>query len=141
MTLPSKRRPKSRAPPKILATTARVLSAQLKAARFMKPFFELASHTGRSEHKHFKATLVRGDQMMLGVNCLEPGQVQRVHSHADQDKFYYVVEGEGRFTVGTEVGILGPGTVIWAPAGIDHGVENAGTSRLTVFMGMAPPPS
>ncbi len=34
---------------------------------------------------------------MLGLNCLEPGQEQRVHEHEDQDKFYFVLEGEGSF--------------------------------------------
>lgn len=77
---------------------------------------------------------------MLGVNCLEPGQVQRVHTHDRQDKFYYVVEGEGTFTVGDEVQVAGPGTVVWAPAEAPHGVENQGEARLTLFMGMAPPP-
>lgn len=106
----------------------------------MEAFIELSARTGRSEPKHYKATLVRSERLMLGLNCLEPGQIQPVHSHAGQDKFYYVVEGEARFTVGTEVRKARSGTLVWAPAGVDHGVENIGSRRLTLFMGMAPPP-
>lgn len=34
---------------------------------------------------------------MIGLNCLKQGQIQKPHVHDDQDKFYYVVEGEGAF--------------------------------------------
>lgn len=105
----------------------------------MDLFINLHSRTGQSEPKHHKATLFQGTQLMLGVNCLEPGQLQRVHTHARQDKFYFVVEGEGTFTVGDRAQVAGPGTVVVAPVEVEHGVENTGTTRLTLFMGMAPP--
>ena len=60
----------------------------------------VAAHTGSRPEKFFKATLFRGDALLLGLNCLEPGQVQAAHDHPDQDKFYYVVSGTGRFTLG-----------------------------------------
>lgn len=106
----------------------------------MDHFIDIRTRTGRSDPKHHKATLVRSPRLMLGVNCLEPGQAQRVHTHGGQDKFYFVVEGEGTFTIGEEVRAVGPGTVVWAPAEMEHGVENHGDGRLTLFMGMAPPP-
>lgn len=106
----------------------------------MDPFIDLHSRTGRSEPKHYKTTLFQGTHLMLGMNCLESGQVQRIHAHARQDKFYFVVEGEGTFTVGERAQVAGPGTVVIAPVGMEHGVENTGDSRLTLFMGMAPPP-
>jgi quercetin dioxygenase-like cupin family protein len=77
---------------------------------------------------------------MIGLNCLEPGQAQPVHDHAHQDKFYYVIEGTGIFTVGQEVSTAGPGHVVWATAGVPHGVENQGPGRLTLLVGIAPPP-
>ena len=78
---------------------------------------------------------------MLGVNCLEPGQAQKVHEHADQDKFYAVQEGIGRFTVGARSFEAGPGDVVWAPAGVPHGVENQGKARLSILVGIAPAPA
>ncbi|MEZ4594737.1 MAG: cupin domain-containing protein [Chloroflexota bacterium] len=76
----------------------------------------------------------------LGLNCLEPGQVQKPHDHADQDKFYYVVAGEGHFWLGDEQHVASGGQVVWAPAGVVHGVENKGTARLTLLVGIAPAP-
>jgi quercetin dioxygenase-like cupin family protein len=97
-------------------------------------------HVGAKPDKFYKATLFQAEQLMLGLNCLEPGQVQTVHEHADQDKFYYVIEGMGHFTVGEEVGEVGPGHVVWAEAGLPHGVENRGAARLIVLVGIAPAP-
>ena len=57
----------------------------------------LDDHVGAKAEKFYKTTLFRSDALLLGVNCLEPGQVQKPHDHADQDKFYYVVAGNGRF--------------------------------------------
>jgi len=99
-----------------------------------------ADHAGAREDKYFKTTLFRGDALLLGLNCLEPGQVQAAHDHADQDKFYYVIEGEGRFQVGDEVAVAGEGQVVWAPAGVVHGVTNDGEARLTLLVGIAPAP-
>jgi len=103
-------------------------------------FVDYRDHLGIREGKPFKATLFRGDQLLLGVNCLAPGQGQPVHMHANQDKFYFVLEGEGVFTVGDEVRSCGPGHAICAPAGVDHGVTNDTADRLVFLMTMAPPP-
>jgi len=90
--------------------------------------------------KLFKATLAHSDRLMLGLNCLEPGQVQKIHDHADQDKFYFVLEGEGFFTVGEEEKTASSGMLVWAPAGVPHGVINQSGQRLVILMGIAPAP-
>jgi quercetin dioxygenase-like cupin family protein len=100
----------------------------------------LADHTGAQPDKFYKTTLFRGDALLLGLNCLEPGQAQAPHAHAGQDKFYYVVEGAGRFQVGEAFASAGPGEVVWAPAGVVHGVSNDGQERLTLMVGIAPAP-
>jgi quercetin dioxygenase-like cupin family protein len=97
-------------------------------------------HIGVNSEKFYKTTLFSGDNLMLGLNCLEPGQVQRVHTHSDQDKFYLVLEGSGDFTIGNDVTRVGAGHIIWAAAGVPHGVENNEPDRLVIFMGIAPPP-
>lgn len=97
-------------------------------------------HLGNNPEKFYKTTLFQEKNLMIGLNCFEPGQAQKVHQHDDQDKFYYVIEGEGHFTIGAEVVTAGPGHVIWAPAGLPHGVENQAGQRLTVLMGIAPGP-
>lgn len=97
-------------------------------------------HVGASPGKFYKATLFHSEHLMLGLNCLEPGQMQPVHDHGDQDKFYAVLEGVGVFTVGNDEQTAGPGVVVWVPAGLPHGVRNEGTERLVLLMGIAPPP-
>jgi quercetin dioxygenase-like cupin family protein len=99
-----------------------------------------STHVGIREDKFYKTTLFQGEHLMLGLNCLEPGQVQSVHDHETQDKFYFVLEGQGTFTVGDEVSEVGPGHVVWAVAGVPHGVANQGSERLVIFMGIAPSP-
>ncbi len=104
------------------------------------PKTAIADHLGRRDDKFHKATLFESPRLLLGVNCLEPGQVQAVHDHAGQDKFYIVHEGTGRFTVGAETFDATAGQVVWAPAGVPHGVANLGSTRLSLVVGIAPGP-
>jgi len=104
----------------------------------MSSFLDYRQHTGANSEKFFKSTLAESPRLLLGLNCLEPGQSQAVHTHADQDKFYFVVEGQGDFTVGAEARQAGPGVTVWAPAGAAHGVANHGTAPLVLLVGIAP---
>ncbi len=97
-------------------------------------------HVGIRTEKFYKTTVFQGKNLMIGLNCLEPGQIQPPHDHSDQDKFYYVIAGVGVFTVGEDVIEIGPGHIVWAQAGVEHGVENKGHERLAVLVGIAPPP-
>ena len=87
-----------------------------------------------------KASLFASERLLLGLNALDSGVEQAVHTHEDQDKFYHVLEGRGEFTVGAVVREVGPGYTVWAPAGVDHGVRNRGTGRLVLLVGIAPAP-
>jgi quercetin dioxygenase-like cupin family protein len=104
----------------------------------MTNVLDYRNYVGSSPDKHYKATLFRSDRLMLGLNCLSPGQEQRAHTHDGQDKFYFVVEGVGDFVVGDEHKRAETGMVIWAPAGVTHGVTNAGSTRLVLLVGIAP---
>ncbi len=97
-------------------------------------------HVGSRPEKHHKATLFRSDNLLLGLNCLDPGQTQRVHTHEGQDKFYLVLEGTGYFTVAQDRFEAGAGEVVWAPAGVEHGVVNRGAVPLVLAVGIAPAP-
>jgi gentisate 1,2-dioxygenase len=70
---------------------------------FMQLIKAIQDHVGSNEEKFYKTTLFRSDALLLGLNCLEPGQIQQPHDHADQDKFYFVVEGEGQFLIGDDL--------------------------------------
>jgi quercetin dioxygenase-like cupin family protein len=87
-----------------------------------------------------KTTLFRSGRLLLGLNALAPEVEQAVHTHEDQDKFYHVLEGRGEFTVGDTVRQAGVGEVVWAPAGVEHGVRNGSDARLVLLVGIAPSP-
>ncbi len=103
-------------------------------------FINYKDFIGYNPEKFFKNTLVKSERLMLGLNCLEPGQVQKVHDHTDQDKFYFVLEGSGSFVVGDQEQTASVGILVWAPAGIAHGVSNLSSDRLVILMGIAPAP-
>jgi len=96
---------------------------------------------GTNPEKMFKATVYESPKMLLGLNCFEPGQSDRIHTHAEQDKFYFVVEGEGEFQIGDDTVQAGPGLTVLAPAGVTHGVKNNGSKRLIILMGLTPWPA
>lgn len=104
-------------------------------AYFLKPA-EAAQF--RSE-RLVKADLCSGRAMLLGLNCFEPGQAQAVHRHAGADKFYLILSGNASMTVGEETRDAGPGTLVWAPADVPHGVALA-HERTVMLVGIAPPP-
>lgn len=89
--------------------------------------------------KAAKADLCRGDRLFVGLNCFERGQGQKAHAHAGADKFYFIVSGRARLTVGDETREAGPGTVVWAPADVPHGVDEA-LERTVMLVAIAPPP-
>ena len=106
----------------------------------MSDFTHFSEHVGSRTDKHYKTTLFSGDHLMVGLNCLEPGQEQAVHDHSDQDKVYQVLEGEGVFKVAGQERRAGVGGVVWALAGVPHGVRNESAERLTLLVCIAPPP-
>ncbi|HXL80195.1 MAG TPA: cupin domain-containing protein [Pyrinomonadaceae bacterium] len=106
----------------------------------MDYFFNWQQHAGSKPEKFYKTTLFQTEHMMVGLNCLEPGQTQSAHAHEGADKFYFVLEGSGTFTVGDDERQAEAGAIITAPAGIKHGVTNSGNERLSLLVAIAPPP-
>jgi len=106
----------------------------------MRESFRSVSDAARFSHeKATKADLFGGERLFVGLNCFEPGQAQKVHAHAGADKFYYVCSGRARLTVGEETQEVAAGAIVWAPAGVPHGVELA-LERTVLLVGIAPPP-
>jgi quercetin dioxygenase-like cupin family protein len=105
----------------------------------MNFFLNWQEHAGSQPEKFYKITLWQGEHMMAGLNCLEPGQTQKTHAHQGADKFYFVLEGSGKFSVGDEEREADAGALVVAPAGIPHGVTNDGNGRLSLLVAIAPP--
>ena len=101
----------------------------------------LSEYQQYSAEKMKKNNLFQTSRFFCDVYCFEPGQEQKGHVHGEQDKVYLVLEGQGRFRVGSEERVLGPGEGIMAPAGEEHGVLNHSKGRLRVLVFVAPNPS
>ena len=72
-----------------------------------------------------KLDCVATDRLLLGLNCFEPGQTQRVHAHGGADKFYLILSGRAKLVVGSEWRDCEAGDLVFAAAGVEHGVEVA----------------
>ncbi len=106
----------------------------------MSNFIDYLERRSFDPSKPYKTSLFQSDRLLLGLNCLESGQAQKLHTHAHQDKFYFVLEGEGEFNVGGEIRVEGRGCAVWAPAGVEHGVSATGNRQLVLLVGIAPAP-
>ena len=98
----------------------------------------LADFQTFSGEKMKKHNVFQTLRFFCDVYCFNPGQEQKGHVHAEQDKVYLVLEGQGTFRVGEQEQVLGPGQGTMAPAGEEHGVLNRSGSRLRVLVFMAP---
>jgi mannose-6-phosphate isomerase-like protein (cupin superfamily) len=86
-----------------------------------------------------KSSLYETSRLWLDVYGLEPGQAQKIHAHDASDKIYLVLEGRVLASVGGEERELGAEQAVLAPAGVPHGVRNAGDSRAALLVMTAPP--
>jgi quercetin dioxygenase-like cupin family protein len=90
--------------------------------------------------KMAKIALATTDRCQLDLYCVAAGQSQKAHTHDDQDKIYYVVEGNGRFALGGTEQRLSAGEALVAAAGVEHGLVNDGPEPLLVLVVVTPPP-
>ena len=93
-------------------------------------FLDTSAFRRFAADKMQKVNLFETPQMFCDVYCLEPGQAQKVHAHSGATKFYYVIEGEGTFTVGDATRTLRPGQLAWSVPDEAHGVENRSIFRV-----------
>lgn len=90
--------------------------------------------------KFQKIPVFASERLLFDQYCLGPGQAQRVHTHAAEDKIYVVLAGEALFEVGGEQELLAEGSAVIARAGEPHGVRNDSDSELVLLVAMAPRP-
>jgi quercetin dioxygenase-like cupin family protein len=82
---------------------------------------------------------LRGEQSEGAVtafeNAIAPGDGPPLHTHANEDETFYVVEGELRFKLGEEIAPAPAGTFIFIPRGVAHCFQNTGggTARVLVL--------
>lgn len=93
-----------------------------------------------SDEKMQKVPFFESPKYFCDLYCLKPGQDQRIHSHSESDKIYFVLRGQGLFHIAGEERQLGEGETVIARPGQDHGVKNSSTADLVLLVFMTPRP-
>lgn len=101
-------------------------------------FQNLKSMLRFSDEKYQKVNLFETPQTAMDIYCLQPGQSQKLHSHANTDKYYVVWEGRAVVQIGTEVRELVPGEAALARPGVDHSISNRSDAPLIALVFQAP---
>jgi quercetin dioxygenase-like cupin family protein len=93
-----------------------------------------------SDDKMQKIPLFDSEKYFCDLYCLKPGQDQRIHTHAESDKIYFVLRGKGTFHIGGQEQVLGAEEIVVARPGEPHGVRNAEDEDLVLLVLMMPRP-
>ena len=75
---------------------------------------------------------VHVDDITLIIEEIAPGDRIPLHTHPISE-LIVIQEGNAEVTLGDEIQHVGPGTVVFIPAGTPHGTRNAGTSPIRIL--------
>lgn len=98
-------------------------------------FWDYKDKVAFSQDKANKVVLAETPHSRSTLWCLLPGQHIHAHVHAG-DHIWVVLEGEGDFLSADAPRRITPGTVLVAPAGQSHGIDNNGQQGL-VFVSIS----
>jgi quercetin dioxygenase-like cupin family protein len=88
--------------------------------------------------KRVRKRLFITDRLEMELVCYEPGQSTVEHHHVGQDEIFMVLDGSGTITVGGEPVRVGPGSLVYAPSDIKHGVQPDREHRMVMVFVKAP---
>jgi mannose-6-phosphate isomerase-like protein (cupin superfamily) len=91
------------------------------------------NETGRHEYEEF----FRSEWLSLAV-AMWPAEAKDEQRPHTEDEVYYVVEGRGTIAVADEEQAVGPGSVVFVAAGVEHHFD-AIEEDLKVLVFWAPP--
>ena len=74
----------------------------------------------------------------LAEATLPPNSSTDEHYHAQTEEIYYIIEGEGRMRIGTEMQEVRVGDAIAIPPGKKHKLWNSGSAPLRLLCCCAP---
>lgn len=88
-----------------------------------------------SKEKFVRKAVMQSKGIVCDFVCFEPGQSAGFHKHPIQDEIFYVVEGTGTITFEDRDDIpVEPGSVVFTPSGVVHGVETSKDQRLILML-------
>lgn len=74
----------------------------------------------------------------LAEEVLPVGAAVGQHHHIETEEIYYIVQGNGRMTVGDEVREVGAGDAVFIPAGKVHSLKNTGDADMILLLVCGP---
>lgn len=74
-----------------------------------------------------------------GVVVLDPGKGHELHTHPDSEEILYILSGEGEQTIAGEEQLVGPGEMVYIPAGVEHSTMNSSWEPLRFLAIYGPP--
>jgi quercetin dioxygenase-like cupin family protein len=87
----------------------------------------------------FKA---RGEQtngvLSAFENVIPPGQGPPLHTHANEDESWYVLAGDLRFKLGSELRAAPTGSFVFVPRGSPHCFQNVGSDPARILVIFTP---
>jgi quercetin dioxygenase-like cupin family protein len=75
------------------------------------------------------AATIGAEQTVVGRTVLRPGSKHDIHRHPHAEEWEYVLSGSAIKHIGDQSVMLNAGDVVFVPAGVDHGLENASASE------------
>jgi len=79
-----------------------------------------------------------GGSLTAFENVIAPGQGPPLHTHAWEDEAWYVVEGQLRFILGTDIAPAPAGSFVFVPRGTPHCFQNTGSEPARILVMFTP---
>jgi mannose-6-phosphate isomerase-like protein (cupin superfamily) len=78
------------------------------------------------------------ERCSLAEEVLPMGATVGRHHHIETEEIYYILQGMGRMTVGSEVQAVEAGDAVFIPRGHTHTLENTGQAPMTILLVCGP---
>ena len=78
------------------------------------------------------------EKLEMELVCYAPGTSTIEHHHVGQDEIFMIMEGTGTITIGGEPVRVGPGSLVYAPADIKHGILPDPEGKMVMVFVKAP---
>ena len=87
----------------------------------------------------YRRVVQTSQRSQLVTMNLGPGEAIGEEHHDDADQLLYIVSGRGEAVLDGEVEPMGPGQLVYVPAGVRHDIRNAADEPLRLWTVYTPP--
>ena len=91
------------------------------------------------ESRLVRKKMIQSETIVSEIACYEPGQITKTHVHPNQDEIFYCLDGSGAITFTARENVaIEPGSIVFVPAGTEHGVDTFDDNRLVIMFTKGP---